>query len=342
MSLVSEPKAMQAESSSLPELQDQHCIGAAGEPFRINSTHGVGLRTTLSRLDARWLFGFFGASLLSGGLLVVRWHGLFADRAGRPSIFWCATAWARGQVLALSPVGQIGGDAYRIAASARNVGSLSECTGIVVTERVAGLFALCLVGCAGLTVMAGRPLGWLILVFGPASVVVVATRVALRRLAGSAGAWRLRIERIAAPVSGLLQRPYSIARVVSLSVAVQLITPLTYGMADRALGLTTPLWCYLVAIPVIVVAQFLPIHVAGIGLVEGGLCAMLGPWAGRTPAEIVVITNIVRVLGFCWTGLLALAFLPIPTVRREATPLLLAEDAPHELPSRSTELRLSH
>jgi hypothetical protein len=84
---------------------------------------------------------------------------------------------------------------------------------------------------------------------------------------------------------------------------VHACSAILYVIADRALGLNTRTWCYLVGVPLINIARFLPIHVAGIGLVEAGLWVLLSPWAGRTAEEVTAISVLVRMMGLLWLAL---------------------------------------
>ena len=275
-----------------------------------------GVLSILHRIQWPWLIAYFGCMAASAVLLIRRWHSLLSQFDPVPSSTWCARTWAQSQVISILPFGQIGADAYRIERSAKLGPTLGRCVGIIGNERIMGIMALGLVACTGWAIRAGGSAG-LILVLGESglTISVIALMSQLRFLhqvdhsPGESAPWRKTLSRLVEPVSELARQPYQLTWILFLSIGVQSLTPLTFVAIDRALDLDTPVWCYLVAVPAVTLVQFLPIHIAGIGILEGGLWTFLNPWAGRTAAEVMAISAGARLMALLWLGLMILTFL---------------------------------
>lgn len=283
-----------------------------------------GVLTLLGLVRWPWIAAYLGCMIAAGSLLVVRWHTLLKrSDTLEVSLVWCARAWAQAQVVSLLPIGQVGADAYRIERSTRHTSSLGRCSGIIVIERLVGLISMLLVGTTGIVFKSQSKMAYLLLI--AAAAIAVGVVVAVPRIVHGllqfddltdAPGWRAKICHCLQACSDIVGEPHTLARVLVQSILIQTLTPLSFAIVDRGLGFNTPVWCYLIAVPAVLLAQFLPIHVAGIGILEGGLGAMLGPWAGRSAAEVIALSSMVRILGMLWSGMLAMSFL-VP-VRRAA------------------------
>lgn len=313
--------------------QSNHPIGEVS-PLRHDPNQQIqiqpGVVTLLGRIRWPWIVAYLLCMIASGSLLVVRWHTLL-KRSGtiEVSLAWCARAWAQAQVVSLLPIGQVGADAFRVERSSRLGGAMGRCVGIVAVERLFGLMALVLVASTGFALMQRSYLGVLIL------CTVFLIEIFLVQILGGAGTYQVkdpsnkapsRLQKVIRDTIGPLRpiaRP-SVhgAQILLLSLAIQTMTPLTMSVVDRALGLDTPVHCYFLAMPLVLIVQFLPIHIAGIGILEGGLWVFLSRAANRTSAEILAISSTARILSLIWMMGLALAFV-IP--RRQSRYEHLAE-----------------
>lgn len=280
----------------------------------------AGVGSTLSRIRPGWVFAYFLCLAVAAVLLVVRWRYLMAWQGAAPPVGWCAHAWARSQVINLLPFGQLGGDAYRVERSGRWLGGRAAAAGVVAAERMVGFGALLAIAAAGLIfsglidrdigaalglflglvvgvrLLAGRPIGRHLAALGG-------------RLSGQPTRWGRSLASAVGPIAGLLRHQHRLPGLLLLSTVIHLLASLSFAIVDRSLGMTTPVWCFLVAVPAISMAQFLPVHVAGIGIMEGGLWLFLGPWAGHTPEAVVALSATVRLLGLLWLLALAASFL---------------------------------
>jgi len=231
---------------------------------------------------------------------------------------WCAVTWARSQVINLLPLSQIGGDLYRIERSTRQLHDSAKATGIVAAERTVGLVALALVAAVGLTCSGLLPvppaigIGVLLCVglAGCLTVRFVTPRFASwAKMNDASPRWIAWLRRTISPLIQLASRPKRLLVTLCVSVGVQLLAPLSFAVVDRALGMHTPVWCYLVAVPTIAIATFLPIHIAGIGILEGGLYLFLHRWADLGAADVLALSAAARLLNVMWLGVLATGFL---------------------------------
>jgi Lysylphosphatidylglycerol synthase TM region len=283
-------------------------------PRSVMSEYRTGFRSLLRRVRAPGILALIGVSFLTAIALVARWYILFSGAPIRPDLAWCANTWARGQVISVLPTGQIGGDVYRVVQSARFCKNPGLCAGVVITERLAGLTALALVACTGAAMSFGQPSAAAIPLafFCFVSVLVVIARHRLKpgKIAACEGLGWLGhcIDQICSLSCG----PAVFVRVLVLSIIAQLLTPLSFAIIDLEFGFGTPIWCYFVAIPAVTLVQFLPIHVAGLGILEGGLGVMLGTWAHRTPPEILAISAAARGASLIWLAVLSSSIV-IPT-----------------------------
>lgn len=280
-----------------------------------------GLISLFASMNHLWIIAYFACASVSAFLLLMRWCLLLRVSRRRPTPLWCGQVWARSQVISVLPTSQVGGDIYRVERSARWTGSLGVAAAVVLVERILGLIALFAVGGIGVTI--GLPIGaWSIAICvfaGSALLGVLASSCqgSRRRFIGhmddmtgetTHGPGRF-VRSLYSQLRGFSEARGLLIGGLGLSILAQGITPLGFFAIDRALGLETPLWCYLIAVPLVTIVQFLPVHVAGIGVVEGGLWLTVGRWASLSVSEIVALSAAHRLLWLFWLGVLAIAFL---------------------------------
>jgi hypothetical protein len=294
-----------------------------------------GVRTLLADVESGWLVLYLLCVVASSSVLITRWQYLLqhdpstskastAPPHSAPTWRWCAVIWARSQVINLLPLGHIGGDLYRIERSRRRLRDSAEATGIIGAERAVGVVALVLVAGTGLSCSGLLPIApavgiGILLCVGfsgcMALRLVTPYLASWTRTHEASPRWITWLRGTLAPLVHLTAHPKRLLITLGLSVSVQLLAPLTFAVVDRALGLHTPVWCYLVAIPMITVAVFLPIHIAGIGILEGGLYLTLHQWADLGAADVLALSAVARFVNLTWLGVLATAFLMSPHKR---------------------------
>lgn len=287
-----------------------------------------GVFTLLSQVKLIWLLAYGACAVCMAALLIIRWRFLMSDFEDPPSIRWCGVIWARSQVINLLPLSQIGGDAYRIERASGCLDSTTAAIGVVAAERIVGLFALITIAAAGL-----GALGWtsanttteLVVPMVIVTVILTSVLFAARRFVDSRSkintvkpaSWSERLRNLCIPLARLTKRPCAFGIALALSIGSHLLVVLSFFVVDRALGLSTPLWCYLIAIPVLTLARFFPIHIAGIGILEGGLWLFLGRWVNLGLGEVMAVCAGIRILGLSWLALLAISFI-LPANRNQA------------------------
>ncbi|MEE8099758.1 MAG: lysylphosphatidylglycerol synthase transmembrane domain-containing protein [Hyphomicrobium sp.] len=295
---------------------------AATESLPASSVRNVepGFRSIVGRIRPEWVLAWLACTAISAGLLVSRWHYVLGQVSEKPPpASWCGVIWARSQVINLLPLSQIGGDAYRMQRAVRPLGGAASSAGVIALERLIGLIALLSVMMIGWAA-SGRarwPFGVMIVV-GCAGAWITVAALAGRirnRPRPAAAPQRLRRGGLTAfvlPLAHLVRNPCAFAFVLAMSVTAHLLTAASFLTVDRALGLNTPVWAYWVAIPLVSLAQFLPIHIAGIGVLEGGLYAVLSTWTSRSWVEVASVSTTARIALLLWTALLSLAFIVDP------------------------------
>ena len=279
-----------------------------------------GVATLLGRVRPGWLLAHIACIGTSAVLLIARWRFMMSDLSHAPSTLWCGVIWARSQVINLLPLSQVGGDLYRIERTFRTLGGTTTAIGIVVTERIVGFAALLAVaGTAAvycsithINLVPNLPLSASVFVI--CSLLLICAVGPLRHyhgkvLSGPIIAITRRLRPLAIPLRRLAHSPRRLVIVSVASLAIHVLAPLSFITVDRALAINAPLWCYLVAVPVIGIAQYLPIHIAGIGILEGGLWLFLSRWAGTTPADVMALSAVIRILGLLWVAMLAPSFI---------------------------------
>lgn len=299
----------------------------------------AGVFSLLANARGQWLCLYPACAGGLAVLLIARWGWLLVGITEPPTRRWRTVIWARSQVIAALPLSQVGGDLYRIERMTRYLQSPTIAVGVVGTERIMGLVGLLAAAVVGGALYTARSPGCetgvlitiAVLTVTVGGVVVMFSRRP-RRSFGPAVArskWLALLVTALMPLRELIHQPRRLLAVLALSAGAHFLNALSFAVVDSALGFDTPAWCYLVAVPALVLAQYLPIHIAGIGLLEGGLWLFLSAWAGRTGAEVLAVCAAARLLSLLWLGCLATAFLwPLPQSASPAPVHPLAEPMP--------------
>lgn len=294
-------------------------IEKPNQTLNITPEVSLGLRSILLRANPLWALAALLCGTTCTAVLILRWRILWAHLPSLAPWHAFTSAWIKGQTIAILPTSEIGSDLYRIWWGSSWLGSTPPLLGLLLIERVIGLIALLVIAGAGV-LFANLVLGRHILLFPGREwsfmllfvVFLIAIGYAVFKLECFKSLIRIQLIQNSWTLSG---SPFSFLRaltIVLLSIAAHLLAIGVFVLADWSLGLHTPIWCYLVAIPLISLAKFVPCHIAGIGLVEGGLWIMLHPWAGRTTAETTAVSIIVRLVGLTWITLANIGLFAIP------------------------------
>jgi glycosyltransferase 2 family protein len=182
----------------------------------------------------------------------------------------------------------IGGDVLRVSRLSRDTGETPGTFASVVLERLTGWLVLPVITIVGFIVNPGlRHLGTatrvaLALAFCTlALLLALLAAVASSRLGGRFAAradWRRFAGAVHLGLNRMRQHPGAAANVLVAGFAYQLTLVLAAVAAAQALGLRAAgLTALLAFFPAVLIAQVLPISMAGLGVREGAFVLFLGP-----------------------------------------------------------------
>jgi len=200
----------------------------------------------------------------------------------------------------------VGADAARAYAVASRTSRGSQAVASVGIDRVLGLVAIAILGLGGLA-------GW-------ASHVEPVMRLRLMAVAAAGGAavlavfwvdkvarlclparwhgtrWGWRLLRLGDALGAYRGHPGTLALVLGLSIAVQLVRVFQgYGLG-RGLGIEVDLAYYLVFMPIAMLVLLLPVSISGFGLPQAAIVWLLRP-VGVADAQSLALSTLLIVIG---------------------------------------------
>ena len=229
-----------------------------------------------------------------------------------------------GLVGNLSPLGMIGGDIVRAGVAINGSAQPSTIMVTGVVDRIVDSIALVVLALIGFFWIGGRSSAALVVLWAGVAVSVVGVAALLlgQSLVKRSGSAKLAGLREA--VEMLTSHPSLIARALLLSIVVQasLITANAY--IGVSVGVESSLGAWFLAWPAAKFAGYLPIGVAGIGVRETALIALLRPFGGAAGAVMAagLLWDAVIIAGALggWLMLGALSGLRPALLRRIQTP----------------------
>lgn len=171
----------------------------------------------------------------------------------------------------------VGGDAYRAVRVSRYTSGVARALPSIIVDRVTGIAALLFVGATGLTLLVSPES--LLLAVG-AQVVVLLALFAL--LIGPIGRLLQRlspdalfgIPRVATMVVTALAPSVTLAAVIGLALVFQFNTVIINWVYSLLIGVDVPLTTLLLIVPVVYLAEAVPISINGLGVREATYTAM--------------------------------------------------------------------
>jgi glycosyltransferase 2 family protein len=243
----------------------------------------------LGETDAGWFFVAVAIMVLTVPVLAARWGMLLRSQGIEERLGWLTrayfVAYAAGQLLPTS----LGGDAVRIAETARrHAGRTAVVTGTVLLERGLGGAATVFLGAIAFVLSLGRydvsAYLWLegIFVFGTLALAFVffarSARPLLRRLQPL-----LARARLARPLRAFYEgihhyrgRPRLLLGVLALTLAVQAVRVLAIWAAAKAVGIDLGVLAYYVLGPLLFLVMLVPFTLNGIAVREAFFVSFLG------------------------------------------------------------------
>ena len=251
-----------------------------------------------------------GAALLVLLLLVIDravmiWRWILLLRSSETGISNQSAAWiylVSSFVGSFLPAG-VGADVLRAYTLGQRTSDNSEAFASVAVDRVLGMLSIVLLGTAGVALWARRanPELWEsalvlgILAAGFAAGLFWADRV-LRVVLPDPwheSSHARRVLRLADAVARYRGRSGTLASVMTLSIAVQVLRVLQAYVLGRGIGIEVGFVYYLVFMPVGLLMLLLPISISGFGLPQGVIVWMLRPQGVSDPQSFALSTLIV-------------------------------------------------
>jgi uncharacterized membrane protein YbhN (UPF0104 family) len=200
----------------------------------------------------------------------------------------------------------VGADAARAYEIASRTSRGSQAVASVGIDRILGLVAIAVLGVAGLAgwaqhvepalrlrLMAVAALGSAA-TLGVFWIDKVARAVLPARWHGTRWGWR--VLRLGDAVGAYRQHPKVLARVMALSLAVQLVRVFQgYGLG-RGLGIDVGVEYYLVFMPIAMLVLLLPVSISGFGLPQAAIVWLLRP-VGVPDAQSLALSTLLIVIG---------------------------------------------
>jgi uncharacterized protein (TIRG00374 family) len=203
---------------------------------------------------------------------VIRALGL---RARFDSLFSHSLA---GQFVSNALPTTIGGDVVRVSRLSKGTGDSPSSFSSVVLDRLTGWIVLPLIALLGLALDPSlRELGTetrvvVAVALGTLVLLLLMLYAADHRLLGgrfrSRDGWQRFVAAIHLGLGSLRRRPVAVLAVIAVGFVYQYVLVLSAFMAAKALGIDISLTAMMTFFPIVLIAQVLPISVAGLGVRE--------------------------------------------------------------------------
>ena len=172
--------------------------------------------------------------------------------------------------------GQLAGDAvkaFRLARAAPDVGEVTAAVAAVAVDKIVGMFALLLLTALGLGLNAaifGQPV---VIAAGVVTVLIPAALAVL--LSAPLPAWLGKWGQEFAAWRTVALTRGALLRSLALGIVFQMLSIAAFVILGRALGINLSITAWAVIVGLISVVLLVPVTVAGLGLREGSLVAVL-------------------------------------------------------------------
>lgn len=171
----------------------------------------------------------------------------------------------------------VGGDAYRAVRISRYTSGVPKALPSIIVDRVTGIAALLFVGATGLTLLVAP--GHFLLVVGAQAVALLAIYALIVGPGGrliqrlSPGSF-FGIPRVATMVVTALAPSAALAGVIALALVFQLNTVIINWVYSLLIGIDVPLSTLLLIVPIVYLAEAVPISINGLGVREATYAVM--------------------------------------------------------------------
>jgi hypothetical protein len=268
------------------------------------------LRSALAQSSPSVLVGSLGVFLLCHLAAAFKWRMLMGRDMNLPFLK-ALQAHFTGLVGNLSPLGMIGGDVMRAGVAINDSGRPAVIVVTSIVDRMVDTAALVVLTFMGFVWLGGgspavAPILWGSLALVAASVAGSAAVLSFLKRSGNP---RLAGLRSASQV--LHERPGLVARALLLSVLIQGVLLSVNAYIGSIVGVHAPYAAWFVTWPAAKLIAYIPIGIAGIGIRESALVALLRPF-GALPGPVMAASLLwdAVIIGGALAGWLALCVLP--------------------------------
>ncbi len=180
----------------------------------------------------------------------------------------------------------IGGDVLRISRSSKNIGSSETAFAAVALERLSGFLALpvlCLFGFLVDPALLESSTAWVALLVSGIALAALAAIVLLAAHPKMAGRfrehenWMRFIGAAHVGVERLRADPRAALSILGTAMIYQVSVVLTVGCVILTIGAPVPVGAVIAFVPVVAMAQVVPISLSGLGVREGMFVLLLHP-----------------------------------------------------------------
>jgi uncharacterized protein (TIRG00374 family) len=248
-----------------------------------------------------WLAAGIGLVLIDRALMAARWMELLGalTPGSRPPFLVVLRIFFVSSFVS-NFVPSVAADMYRAYALARQDVHLAESTASVLMDRTLGVLSVVLVAAAALPfahvveTQRGLVLGLAVTMAGcvAAGLMVFSERAAVVVVRTSQLVPVPALHRITAALTDAVRRyarhHADLARVLVMSVLVQLIRVLQAWCLGQAFGLTVPIAAYFALVPIIVLIIQIPITVNGLGTAQAAFKYLFVPLGAPAPQVFAV------------------------------------------------------
>ncbi len=250
----------------------------------------INLDSAVPRHRSVWTLAWFGLALASAGIGIVlsawRWQRVIEAFGVHVRLRVLATHYFAGQFVGNVLPSTIGGDVLRITRSAKNIGSTETAFAAVALERLTGFLALpllCLVGFVIEPSLLESSAAWVALLV---SGIALAALGAILFLAGHPKAagrfqgrdnWVRFLGAVHDGITRLRSDRRQVIGVLATAAIYQVSVIATVGFIVLTLDAGIPFGAVVAFVPVVAMAQVIPISLSGLGIREGMLVLLLNP-----------------------------------------------------------------
>ena len=233
---------------------------------------------------------FFALAVIMATVGIVlsawRWQRVLAAFGTPVRLRALTSHYFAGQFLGNVLPSTIGGDVLRISRSSKNIGSSETAFAAVALERLSGFVALpllCFLGFAINPSLLDSSTAWVAILISGITLAALAAILVLAAHPKMAGRfrdhenWMRFIGATHTGIEALRADPRAAMSVLATAIIYQVSVVLTVGFVILTLDADVPVGAVLAFVPVVAMAQVVPISLSGLGVREGMFVLLLHP-----------------------------------------------------------------